>query len=518
MLFNSPAYGVFLLATFAAFWLVHKHRLARVVLLVLASYGFYFYGTYDAAREHTVPLGPLGWSFLCLGIIFVGSTIDFWVGKGLGRAKNPTARKALLLTSIVYYLGVLSVFKYWNFAFDGVADLAHAIGLPLSPVHLRLVLPFGISFFTFETMSYTIDVYRGELPPADRYLDYLLFVCFFPHLVAGPIVRPRSMLPQFRTVPVYDATKQAEGLWLIGTGLVKKVVIGDTLAINHVNRVFDNPERFSSIEVIVAVYAYAIQIYADFSGYTDVALGSAKLFGYELPKNFDAPYTAQNLQDFWHRWHISLSTWLRDYLYIPLGGSRHSSLFTYRNLLVTMILGGLWHGASWNFVIWGALHGLALAGTRMWQRRKGARAGPTPEGGPYRSVAEGESAPLQSRRGGAPPREGSLLGRAVSTFLTFQYVCFAWIFFRAQSFAHAKLMLSRIATAGMGTTNLAPKVVIVLAAALVVHFLPKRWVERLQALFAVSPAVVQGVFLAAVAIALHLAAGAKAEPFVYGQF
>ena len=508
MLFNSPMFGAFLIATFAIFWLLKRHRLPRVLFLVGASYGFYFYGTYDAAREQPVPMGPFAWSVLCLGIIFVGSTIDFWVGKQLGKTTHPTGRKALLLLSIVYYLGVLSVFKYWNFAFDSIAELAHALGVPLSPVHLRLVLPFGISFFTFETMSYTIDVYRRELEPADRYLDYLLFVCFFPHLVAGPIVRPRSMLPQFRTVPVYDANKQAEGLWLIGTGLVKKVVIGDTLAVNHVNRVFDNPERFSSIEVLVAVYAYAVQIYADFSGYTDVALGSARLFGYELPRNFDAPYTAKNLQEFWHRWHISLSTWLRDYLYIPLGGSRGSSFLTYRNLLITMVLGGLWHGASWNFVIWGALHGVALGGTRMWQRWRN-RSAPLPEG---------ESAPLQSRRGGPAAAPGSVLGGIVSTFLTFQYVCFAWIFFRAASFAHARLILGRIATAGMGTTNLAPKVVVILLLAMVVHFLPRPWIETLRGWFTRTPAVVQGVFLAAVAIALHLAAGAKAEPFVYGQF
>lgn len=519
MLFNSPAYGVFLLFTFAAFWLVRRQRLLRVLLLTVASYGFYFYGTYDAAREQPVPMGPLPWSVLCLAIIFVGSTIDFWVGKRLGKTESPRARKALLLVSVVYYLGVLSIFKYWNFAFDSVADLAHALGLPLSPVHLRLVLPFGISFFTFETMSYTIDVYRRELEPADRYLDYLLFVCFFPHLVAGPIVRPKSMLPQFRAEPVFDISQHSEGLWLIASGLVKKVVVGDTLAVNHVNRVFDNPERFSSIEVLVGVYAYAVQIYVDFSGYTDVALGSAKLFGYELPKNFDAPYTAQNLQEFWHRWHISLSTWLRDYLYIPLGGSRGSALLTYRNLLITMVLGGLWHGASWNFVIWGALHGVALAGTRMWQRFFAARNSKTQSATPYRTP-EGESAPLASRREDAPaaPRAGSLWLRLSCTFLTFQYVCFAWVFFRAPSFAHAKLVLVRIATAGGGTVNLAPKVVLLLVAALVVHFFPRSWTDGVRARFGRSPAIAQGLVLAAVAILLHLAAGAKAEPFVYGQF
>ena len=489
MLFNSPVYGVFLVACFAIFWAIHRYRLPRALFLVVASYGFYFYGTLDAAREQQPPLGALGWSVLCLAVIFVGSTIDFAVGRALGREKRPAARKALLLVSIVYYLGILSVFKYFNFAVDSFADLAHALGWNVSPVHLRLVLPFGISFFTFETMSYTIDVYRGELPPAKKYLDYLLFVCFFPHLVAGPIVRPRDMLPQFDRAPLFDEADQARGLWLIATGLLKKIVIGDLLAVNLVKRVFDNPERFSSIEVLVAVYAYAIQIYADFSGYTDVAIGSAQLFGYQLPKNFDVPYTAQNLQDFWHRWHISLSTWLRDYLYIPLGGSRKSSLLTYRNLMITMVLGGLWHGASWNFVIWGALHGIALAGTRMWQRARQKTAA-----------------------------QGSLAGRVVSVFLTFQYVCFAWIFFRAPTFAHAKLVLARIATGGTGTLNLPAKVVAIVVVAMIVHFIPKDVTQRLRDAFVRAPAAVQGIALAGVAFCLHLAAGSKAEPFVYGQF
>ncbi len=512
MLFNSPLYGVFLVLCFVVFWAVRKHRTLRILFLIVASYGFYFYGTFDSARDEPVPLGAIPWSVLCLGIIFLGSTLDFYIGRALGRVEHPLGRKALLLCSVFYYLGVLAVFKYFNFAVDSFADLAHAAGWNVSRVHLRLVLPFGISFFTFETMSYTIDVYRRELLPARRYLDYLLFVCYFPHLVAGPIVRPRQMLPQFDREPVFDESQQARGLWLIATGLLKKIVIGDTLAQNMVGRVFDNPERFSSVEVLVSVYAYAVQIYADFSGYTDVAIGSALLFGFELPKNFDAPYISKNLQEFWHRWHISLSTWLRDYLYIPLGGSRFGSWKTYRNLMITMVLGGLWHGASWNFVIWGALHGVALAGTRMWQRwrTRRATAGLAPEG---------ESAPLPSRRGpSAPAPGGSWLGNAVATFLTFQYVCFAWIFFRAPTFAHASLMLSRIGRLEWGTTNLPAKVVVLVVVAMVLHFVPKDWEERVHGLFARTPAVVQGAVLAAVALCLHLAAGAKAEPFVYGQF
>ncbi|HEY2510782.1 MAG TPA: MBOAT family protein [Polyangiaceae bacterium] len=488
MLFNSSLYGVFLLSTFLVFWALRQRRLARPVFLVLASYGFYFYGTWDAARSEPIPLGPIGWSVLCLGIIFAGSTLDYFIGRVLGRTEDPRKRKALLLVSVTYYLSVLAIFKYANFATDTAHDVLRWFGVSMAPTHLRLVLPFGISFFTFETMSYTIDVYRRELPPSDRYLDYLLFVCFFPHLVAGPIVRPRQMLPQLAHVPVADPNAQARGLWLIAMGLAKKIGIGDYLSLNLVSRVFDSPERYSSLECGVAVYAYAIQIYCDFSGYTDVAIGSALLFGYELPPNFDAPYIARNLQDFWRRWHISLSTWLRDYLYVPLGGSRGGPWKTYRNLMITMLLGGLWHGASWNFVIWGALHGVALAVTRMWQRRFGDGRG-----------GEDTWAPLK-------------------VFLTFQYVCFAWIFFRAPSFAHATLLLGRIARGTMGHVNLPSRVVLVLLVGAVTHFVPKDWYASLRDRFVRSPALAQGIALALAAYAIHSVAAAKAEPFVYGQF
>jgi len=350
-----------------------------------------------------------------------------------------------------------------------------------------LVLPFGVSFFTFETMSYTIDVYRRDLPPADRYLDYLLFVCFFPHLVAGPIVRPHQMLPQLAARPVADADVQARGLWLIVTGLGKKIAIGDFLAVSLVGRAFGNPERYSSVELVVAVYAYAIQIYCDFSGYTDVALGSALLFGYRLPENFDAPYTAKNLQEFWRRWHISLSTWLRDYLYVPLGGSREGAYKTYRNLMITMVLGGLWHGASWNFVIWGGLHGAGLALTRLWQRARHGR--------PRVSFAE-----------------------AWRVVATFHFVCFAWIFFRAPTLGHAWLMIERIARGTSGTANLGQKAEVLIVLGFGLHWVPKRWVESVRELFVRTPAPVQGIVLAAAAYGLHLAVGAKAEPFVYGQF
>jgi D-alanyl-lipoteichoic acid acyltransferase DltB (MBOAT superfamily) len=503
MLFNSPLYGLFLLVTYVGFWSLRRHPL-RPVWLLLASYVFYVVGTYDAAKEQVevLPMSPVSWTVLCVAIIFLGSSLDFAIGRALGRTEDPRKRKLLLLASVVYYLGVLAVFKYANFAADSLTEILSWAGVKVAPTHLRLVLPFGISFFTFETMSYTIDVYRKEIPPADRYLDYLLFVAFFPHLVAGPIVRPRSMLPQLASEPVATDAMKTEGLFLIASGLMKKVLIGDVLSINLVNRVFDNPERYSSLEVLVGVYAYAIKIYADFSGYSDVAIGSAKLFGYELPKNFDVPYTSASLQEFWRRWHISLSSWLRDYLYVPLGGNRGGTWSTYRNLMATMVLGGLWHGASWNFVIWGGLHGGALAAERAWSRRGGEAA------------AKAREAAERAAR----PAPGAWAARAVAVLLTFQFVCFAWIFFRAPSFAHATLVITRVAKLTTGTTNLAPKVLAILALGLATHFLPRRTYERLRDAFVASPAVVQGVLLAAAAWVLHAAAGAKAEPFIYGQF
>jgi D-alanyl-lipoteichoic acid acyltransferase DltB (MBOAT superfamily) len=367
-------------------------------------------------------------------------------------------------------------------------------------------------------MSYTIDVYRREIPPADRYLDYLLFVSFFPHLVAGPIVRPKSMLPQLAAEPFASDQMKAEGLFMIATGLMKKIVIGDTLGLNLVNRVFDNPERYSSLEVLVGVYAYAIKIYADFSGYSDVAIGSAKLFGYELPKNFDAPYTSADLQEFWRRWHISLSTWLRDYLYVTLGGNRGSTWKTYRNLLLTMVLGGLWHGASWNFVIWGALHGGALAVNRAWQRARHAKRPLQPLGAPYRAMAAPAAGEEQKPPHLIERRPALTPGRVIAVIATFHFVCFAWIFFRAPSFEHATALLGRFGKLTFSVPNLAPRVLAVLLLGFVTHFIPRSVYRWVLDVFVRSPAVVQGVALAACAYALHFAAGAKAEPFIYGQF
>jgi D-alanyl-lipoteichoic acid acyltransferase DltB (MBOAT superfamily) len=494
MLFNTPLYGFFLIATWIVFCSLRSRRLARAVWLVVASYAFYFYGTWDAATQESVPLPPAPWALLCLAIIFVGSTVDFLVGLALARAQRRAWRNALLCVSVFYYLAVLALFKYWNFAADSVASLLSAAGLHVRVAPLRLALPFGISFFTFETMSYTIDVWRRQIEPSRRYLDYLLFVSFFPHLVAGPIVRPSQMLPQLAASPRLDEGLQARGLWRIGIGLAKKMVLGDYLARALVDRVFEAPERFTALETLVAIYGYAAQIYFDFSGYTDVAIGSAALFGYELPENFAVPYLASNLQEFWRRWHITLSTWLRDYVYKPLGGSRVGRAKTYRNLIVTMLLGGLWHGASWTFVVWGGLHGLALALTRMWQRSR-------PNDGAQPSV-------------GARAAARGVLARVA----TFHFVCFAWIFFRAPTLAHAILAMGQLLRGTWTIEHIAGHAVAIVVLAAILHLIPSQWDVRLRERFVRAPAAVQGLALAAIGIGLHLAVRAAPEPFVYGQF
>lgn len=303
-----------------------------------------------------------------LALLMGTIVLDYYLGLAIERTAAPGRRKLLLVVSLVSNLGVLCIFKYADFF------LIDVLRLPVSP--LGLILPAGISFHTFQSLSYTIDVYRKEVRATTSVLEFATFVLFFPQLVAGPIVRAKDLLPQLGELPPYDHQRAIAGLYRIAAGLWKKIALADTLAIAIVDGVFSAPERFSSVEVAAAVAGYALQIYLDFSAYSDIALGSAQLLGFTMPENFRTPYRSASLQEFWRRWHMSLSTWLRDYLYIPLGGSRGSSLATYRNLLATMLLGGLWHGASWTFVVWGGLHGGGLAMARALEERakRGGRA------------------------------------------------------------------------------------------------------------------------------------------------
>ena len=479
MLFNTLAFAKFFAIVFVASWLLARFKRARLLLLLGASWFFYAH-----------------WDFRFLPLLIGSSTADYLLALAIDRQEDPRRRKQLLVVTVVVNLGLLSFFKYWNFVLSTAQDVLRLAGTPdagasLSSLALRVALPVGISFYTFESMSYVIDVYRRDLPACRSYPQYLLFVAFFPHLVAGPIVRPRDLLPQLEHPPPLSAIAGGEGLFLIATGLLKKVVLGDYLAVNLVDRVFDRPEAYSSLETLVGVYGYAAQIYCDFSGYTDIAIGVALLLGVRLNQNFASPYQATDLQDFWRRWHISLSTWLRDYLYIPLGGSRGSEAATYRNLMITMVLGGLWHGASWTFVFWGFLHGAALGLTRYVQQGQKTSRVPSAWRGPYLTLCG---------------------------LLTFHYVCFAWVFFRAPSFEGALEVLRAIGAGTTFTPNLHAPILAVLSLALLTHLVPDDAFDSAKKNFGRLPAPAQALFLFGVAVVLHEAVGTTSVPFVYFQF
>ncbi len=476
MLFNTLEYAVFLPLSFALYWLCAPHRKARLSLLLGLSYVFYAF-----------------WDPRFLPLLFASSSVDWWLAHRIANTEEPAQRKRLLAVTLCLNLGVLAVFKYLGFGVESARSVFLALGFDPPALALEIALPIGISFFTFESMSYVIDVYRKQLEPHESYLEYLCFVAFFPHLVAGPIVRPRDLLPQLARPPRFTNAAGSRGLFLIAVGLLKKVAIGDYLALNLVDRVFDAPLQYSSLECYAAVVGYAVQIYCDFSGYTDIAIGSALLFGIRFPQNFDSPYKAANVQDFWRRWHISLSTWLRDYLYVSLGGNRRGEARTYVNLMLTMLLGGLWHGASWNFVLWGGLHGGALCVTRAFGARRGTE---------------------EATRGG----QQRLFLQVASTVATFHFVCFAWIFFRSESFSDAGLILDRLGQLSFHRGNLPATVVAVLGVGLASHFFPERWFTILRVRLLRGPVAVQGMLLFGVAWIVRNMSGADAVPFVYFQF
>ena len=452
--------------------LLVRAKKVRLLFILFASYVFYAH-----------------WDYRFLPLIFGSSTIDWLLGNAIHGAKTPRSRKTWLIGTVIVNLGILAIFKYYNFGVDSAVAALGAMGVEVPRRTLDVALPVGISFFTFESMSYVIDIYRGDIKPQKSYFEYLSFVAFFPHLVAGPIVRPRDLLPQLAGPARWNAKEGSEGLFLIAIGLIKKVAIGDYLAVNLVDRVFDAPIQYSALENYCAVLGYAVQIYCDFSGYTDIAIGSALLLGVRFPLNFNSPYKAPDIQDFWRRWHISLSTWLRDYLYIPLGGNRKGEVRTYINLMLTMLLGGLWHGASWTFVVWGGIHGAALGVTRFYQEKRGRRRGPP-----------------------------NPILHVLSILLTFHIVCAAWIFFRAETFRGAWVIFSQLGSLSTYHPNLSLPVVTALAVGLGSHYVPERWFQKAQASFIQMPAPAQAAALFCAAWIIRTMASAEAVPFVYFQF
>ena len=343
MLFNSIEFLIFFPLVFAMYWMLRNSVYKQNILLLISSY--VFYGWWD-------------WRFLSL--IVYSSFIDYMTGLKIESSSSQKHKKQWLLLSLISNLGLLAVFKYYNFFADSFAQAMSSVGWEVNDLTLNIILPVGISFYTFQTLSYTIDVYREHLKPTKDIVAFFTYVSLFPQLVAGPIERASNLIPQIKNKRVFKSSQFNAGIFQIIVGLFRKIVIADNLAI-YVDTVYGNPELHNGSTLLLATIFYAFQIYYDFSGYSDIAIGSAKLLGFNFNQNFNFPYFSKSITEFWRRWHISLSSWLKDYLYISLGGNRKGIKITYRNLLITMLLGGLWHGSSWNFVIWGAIHGTALA-------------------------------------------------------------------------------------------------------------------------------------------------------------
>jgi alginate O-acetyltransferase complex protein AlgI len=400
VLFNTFHFAYFFALLLPVYWALRHHRRTQNLLLLAA--GSYFYAC---------------WEPKFLALLVLSTVMDYACGLAVDRIEAPRRRKLFVALSLALNLGMLGTFKYYNFFAEGLQAALARAGLAVSLTHLNVVLPIGISFYTFQSMSYVIDVYRRHIKPTRNLIEFATFVSFFPHLVAGPIMRPTTLLPQIERRRTFDLQQFYHGGYLIFWGLTKKVVVADNLA-TFVNDLFVRWQAIDGGLALLAVYAFAFQIYCDFSGYTDAARGIAKCLGFELALNFHLPYFATSPKDFWARWHISLSSWLRDYLYIPLGGSRGGTLSTYRNLMLTMVLGGLWHGAAWTFVAWGAYHGLLLVAHRM--------AGPV----------------LARVRPRGPVDRACWAG--LRMLVTFHLVCIGWLLFRAESLAQAAGMVGAI--------------------------------------------------------------------------
>jgi alginate O-acetyltransferase complex protein AlgI len=470
MLFTTGKYWLFLTIVFFVYWSVARRRSLRVIVILLASY--YFYALWNPAF---IPL--------LLGL----STIDFLTARGISLTTRPRLRRALLVTSTLTDVGTLIVFKYFNFFSTSTTALLELFHIQARSFLIEdLVIPLGLSFLTFRSLSYVIDVYRKTMPATDRYFDHLAFVAFFPTLVAGPVVRAKELLPQF-SQPKMENEQGVEAIFLILVGLVKKVALADMIGMNLVDRVFDQPQLYSSLETLAAIYGYALQIYCDFSGYSDIAIGSAMLLGFKLPDNFNSPYRAQNLRDFWKRWHITLSNWLFDYVYISIGGLRKRRFNLYRNLFLTFLIGGLWHGASWTFVIWGAMHGLGLAVTHWWSGRR------TPKPGK------------------------SYWPKVVATVVTFHFVCLTWIVFRSQDLSQAIAVLKRLTSFQFSTSNLPTSLLLLLILGFASHFIPIRVNTRLREAWGWLPAPAQAVVVLSIAFCLYYVSGAEVQ-FIYGNF
>lgn len=477
MIFSSGLF-LFLFAGFLLLYSRLRHAPTARILYVVA-FSLYFY--YKSS----------GIYFL---LLVVASVSDFLLARLIYASRTLWLRRLWLLCSVAINLGMLAYFKYTNFFVELTNQLFGAGFLQFQ----NIFLPVGISFFVFQSMSYTIDVYRRQLRPLDRWIDYCFYLSFFPQLVAGPIVRAKDFLPQIRrNPPVVTREMFGMAVCLILTGLFKKAIISDYISLNFVDRVFDEPLLYSGFECLMALYGYALQIYCDFSGYSDMAIGIALLMGFHFPKNFDAPYQSATITEFWRRWHISLSSWLRDYLYISLGGNRKGRRRTYVNLLITMLLGGLWHGAAVRFILWGGLHGVALALHKWWM----------------------EAVPGAKALG----RDMPLWRRIPATLFTFHLVCFGWLLFRAESMQSVGLMLHQIFHAF--DPDLIPQVVagympilLLMACGYFLHLLPAAVDRLFQRMVTAIPLALQVLLIALVVWGVMQIKSSDIQPFIYFQF
>jgi D-alanyl-lipoteichoic acid acyltransferase DltB (MBOAT superfamily) len=472
VLFPTTTFAIFFLVVLPLSWALMPHGQRWRPFIVAASFVFY-----------------AGWDWRFCFLLAFSIVWNQALAHAIHARRGREARRWLLALGLAGNLGLLGYFKYYDFFVTSTSNLFAAVGVDVPLEARSVVLPVGISFFTFMGIAYLVDVYRGDFEPVSLG-QFAAYLSFFPHLVAGPIVRPGELIPQLRSPrdPRYVDTSRA--FFLIATGLFMKVVIANYLATGIVDEVFGAPAQHSSLEVLVGIYAYAVQIYADFFGYTNIAIGIALLLGFTFPQNFDAPYAAISITDFWRRWHMTLSRWLRDYLYIPLGGNRHGRLATYRNLMLTMLIGGLWHGAGWTFVVWGGIHGGALCAERWWRGRPGF-----------------------VERPWTPSR------RAWHRFWTFQLVCFAWIFFRADSFADAWEVITRLFTAwGEPSSLVTVGVLAAIAVGIGSQYLPRKLPVVVMARFSRLPVPAQAVVLSLALLVTHAMGPQGVAPFIYFRF
>ena len=469
MLFNTGLFMWLFLFFLAFYQYVQKKSFPRIIYIIVFSYYFY----YKSSGSYVL-------------LLMLSTMVNYYLAILMNEKEKPSARKLILILALLFNLGMLGYFKYTNFLID--------IFNRLSFSHFNftdIFLPIGISFFTFQILSYIIEIYRGNLKPLTNIADFAFMVSFFPTILAGPIVRPRVLIPQIRKPVILSREDISRAVFLIAAGLFKKAIISDYISLNYVDRIFDNPSLYSGFENLMGAYGYTLQIYCDFSGYSDVAIGIALLMGFRLPDNFNLPYRSASLTEFWRRWHISLSTWLRDYLYIPLGGNRKGKLRQYINLFITMLVGGLWHGASLKFIVWGGMHGSVLAVEKM-------------------------ISPLTLKQNGRLWKIGGMI-------LTFHFVTLCWIFFRADTFNTAIQVITQIVTKfnpqiALEVITAYKPVFLLFTIGYLLHFMPVSITQKTQIEVAKSPSFVQAMILVSVIWLIIQTKSANIQPFIYFQF